>query len=328
MLAQVLFEPNTPLILKQLPKPSAGPGELLVRVQVCGVCRTDLHIIEGDLPLLLSPLILGHQIVGIVEAIGENVKQIQVNDRIGISWLANTCKECRYCKEGKENLCDQALFTGYSVPGGFAEYVVCKEEYAIALPSTPTATLLAPLLCAGLIGFRAYSKAKEAQILGFYGFGSSAHILLQIAKQQGKQVFVFTRKGDVKGQEFAKKLGADWVGSTEENPPLKLDAALMFAPSGELIPKALQDCGKGGQCICVGIHMSDIPSLSYKDLFWEKSLSSVSNLTRKDARDFFSLFTKNTIEPQVTTYPLEKANEAIQDLKSGLIKGSCVLTIS
>jgi propanol-preferring alcohol dehydrogenase len=319
MKAMILTKPSTPLELKEIPKPIPKVGEILVKVEACGVCRTDLHILEGELPLVKSPLILGHQIVGIVEETGQ---------RVGIPWLASTCNHCSFCLEGKENLCDQALFTGYHVDGGFAEYTTCKKDYAIPLPLAPKATDLAPLLCAGLIGFRAYQKMRTAHKIGFYGFGSSAHILLQMAKEEGKETYVFTKENDVLGQRLAKKLGATWVGSSLEQSPVKLDGAIIFASEGSLVPLALQSLEKGGCCVCAGIHMSAIPSFAYEDLFFEKSLSSISHLTRKDSLDFFIFYQTHPVAISTTIYPLEKANDALGDLKGGKVKGSLVLEVS
>ncbi len=327
MKAMVLHGIKEPLTLEEVPIPTPTEGELLIQIEACGVCRTDLHIVEGDLPLSNSPLILGHQIVGVVKkAVG--CKTRKEGDRVGVSWLGSTCNTCSFCKSGKENLCKQAKFTGYNLPGGFAEYTLCKEEYSFILPSNEKATTLAPLLCAGLIGFRAYQKIQKGKSLGFYGFGSSAHLLLQLAKQDGKEVYVFTKPGDYEGQDLAKKLGATWVGSSEEEPPVALDGSILFAPSGELIPKALHSLERGGACVCAGIHMSDIPSFCYQDLFYEKSLSSISHLTKQNGKDFFSALKTHQITPITTIYPLDLANEALMDLKTGKAKGSLVLKIT
>ncbi len=327
MQAMVLTQKNTPLILQEIAIPSPAIGEVLIRIEACGVCRTDLHIAEGDLPQTHSPLILGHQIVGIVEKT-RGCKNRKVGDRVGVSWLNSSCKSCSFCKEGKENLCKKAQFTGYHVPGGFAEYTTCKEDYTFTLHSQEEATNLAPLLCAGLIGFRAYKKLREKKILGFYGFGSSAHLLLQIAKHENKEIYVFTKKGDLEGQLLAKKMGAIWAGSSEEKPPTFLDGSIIFAPAGELIPTALHSLERGGKCICAGIHMTDIPSFAYEDLFFEKSLSSVSHLTIQDGKDFFSFIKKHPIHPITNIYPLHQANEALLAIKNGTVKGSTVLKIS
>ncbi|MES2200407.1 MAG: zinc-dependent alcohol dehydrogenase family protein [Chlamydiota bacterium] len=327
MKAMVLIEQNQPLILQEIPIPIPKSDELLAEVEACGVCRTDLHILEGDLPLHQKPLILGHQIVGQVKQIGSDVQGWKVGDLVGIPWLASTCETCSYCLKSKENLCDKALFTGYHTQGGFAEYTICKAKYALALPSSTSATHLAPLLCAGLIGFRAYLATKGANTIGFYGFGSSAHILLQVAKEENKRIFVFTRKSDLKGKALAKKLGAFWVGDSEELSPELLEAVIVFAPAGELMVQALRVLQKGGICISAGIHMTDIPSFPYEDLFFEKILTCVSHLTRQDGKDFFRFIEKHPIETITHTYPLELANLALQDLKEGKKKGSFVLKI-
>ncbi len=327
MKAMVLIKQKEPLILQELPIPIPKSDELLVEVEACGVCRTDLHILEGDLPLHKTPLILGHQVVGRVKQLGKDVQDWKVGDLVGIPWLANTCKECSYCLKEKENLCDKASFTGYDTQGGFAEYTTCKAEYALALPKTTSAVTLAPLLCAGLIGFRAYLATKGAKTLGFYGFGSAAHILLQVAKEQNKKVFIFTRKTDIEGKALAKKLGAFWIGNSDDIAPEPLEAIIVFAPAGELMVKALENLQKGGICVSAGIHMSDIPSFPYKDLFFEKVLTSVSHLTRQNGKDFFSFIQDHPIKTITHTYPLELANKALQDLKEGKKKGSLVLKI-
>lgn len=327
MKAMILVKEKNPLILQDIPPPTPNPDEILIQIEACGVCRTDLHIAEGDLPLIKSPLILGHQIVGIVTHVGEAVKNWNVGERAGVPWLGSTCKKCGYCLKQKENLCDQALFTGYHTQGGFAEYTVCKGDYALKLPFGLCSEKLAPLLCAGLIGFRAYLATKDAKTIGFYGFGSSAHILLQITKRQNKKVFVFTREKDIDGKTLAKKLGADWVGNSNEHPPEKLEAVIIFAPKGELMTQGLKVLQKGGICVSAGIHMTDIPSFPYQDLFFEKTLTCVSHLTRKDGKDFFDLIKEMPIETVIHSYPLELANEALQDLKEGKKKGSFVLKI-
>jgi alcohol dehydrogenase, propanol-preferring len=322
MKAMLFFKQGDPLKFVEIPNLSPSTGEILVRVEACGVCRTDLHILEGEVPCSL-PRILGHQIVGIVEET-KGLKYTK-GDRVGIPWLGFTCGVCTYCTSGKENLCDQAKFTGCDIDGGFASHTVCREEYAIKLPLEPKAEALAPLLCAGLIGFRAYQKVRKAKSIGFYGFGSSAHLLLQIANQEDKKVYVFTKENDEGGQTLAKKLGAFWVGSSNAPPSEKIEAAIIFAPAGELIPQALKALSKGGSCICAGIHMSDIPSFPYKDLFFEKTLTSISHLTKDDGRALFDFLENHPIETIFTTYPLEKVNEALSDLKAGRVKGSLVL---
>lgn len=327
MKAMILKEQNQPLVLEEIAIPIPKSDELLVEVEACGVCRTDLHILEGDLPLQMKPLILGHQIVGKIKQLGNEVHDWKVGDRVGIPWLASTCGKCPYCLKNKENLCDNALFTGYHINGGFAEYTTCKATYALALPTSAPASSLAPLLCAGLIGFRAYLATKDAMTIGFYGFGSAAHILLQVAKKENKRVFVFTRKTDIEGKILAKKLGATWVGDSEESSPELLEAIIVFAPAGELMTKALQNLQKGGICISAGIHMSDIPSFPYKDLFFEKTLTCVSHLTRQNGKDFFTFILNHPIQTIANTYPLSLANQALQELKEGKQKGSFVLKI-
>ena len=328
MRVMLLKELKKPLIQEEILKPIPKDNELLIKVKVCGVCRTDLHIKEGDLLDPKLPLVLGHEIVGEVEDMGKMVKGFKKRDRVGVPWLGKSCGRCEFCKEGRENLCDDSQFTGYQIQGGFAEYTVCNADFAIHLPTDMTDRQIAPLLCAGLIGYRAYRRASPKKTLGLYGFGASAHILTQIAIQEGKEVYAFTREGDNKGQEFAKKLGAIWVGDSNSLPPIPLDAAIIFAPVGSLIPIALKALKKGGRCICSGIHMSDIPSFPYHDLWWEKSIQSVANLTRDDAQGFFKLISKISCQTTVTAYPLEKANEALEDLKNGKFEGAAVLDIS
>ncbi len=325
MRAMVLEKQGSPLVLRELPKPSPREDELLIKVGACGVCRTDLHILDGELPHPKLPLILGHEIVGTVEAMGKNVKGFTKGERVGAYWLGKTCGKCPYCLEGKENLCDNPLFTGYGKDGGFAEYTVCHADFAIPLPPGMSDAHAAPLLCAGLIGYRAYRMAGPGKRLGIYGFGAAAHILSQLATFEEKEVYAFTREGDTKGQKFARELGAVWAGSSTQMPPELLDAAILFAPVGALVPKSLKALKKGGRCICGGIHMSDIPSFPYKDLWEEKNIQSVANLTRSDARDFFKAASKCSLHTQVTTYPLEKANEALDDLRAGRFQGAAVL---
>ena len=328
MQAMVLKKQKFPLVLEDIPKPIPKESQLLIKVHACGVCRTDLHIQDGDLQNPKLPLILGHEVVGVVEDKGKNVQNFQIGDRVGVPWLGYTCDKCEYCKQGKENLCDNALYTGYNVDGGFAEFTTCEAEFAIPLPHKISDQNIAPLLCAGLIGFRSYRKAAANKTLGFYGFGVAAHLLTQLAVQQNKKVYAFTREKDTQSQGFAKKLGASWAGGSNQFPPELLDAAIMFAPVGELVPKALKALKKGGKCVCGGIHMSDIPSFPYKDLWGEKSIESVANLTRQDAKDYFSLLTKITVKPEVISYHLEQANEALKDFKSGKLQGAAVLKIS
>lgn len=327
MKAMILKEQKKPLVLEEVPKPIPKEDELLIKVHVCGVCRTDLHIVDGDLLHPKLPLILGHEIVGTIEEMGKNVSGFHVRDRVGVPWVGNTCGECEFCKDDQENLCDKAQFTGYELSGGFAEYVVCKASFAVPLPPNISDEHAAPLLCAGLIGYRAYRMANPKKTLGMYGFGAAAHILIQVATFQGKEVYVFTRSEEKK-YEFAKKLGAVWIGDSLTLAPTLLDAVIIFAPVGDLVPKSLQGLKKGGRCICGGIHMSDIPSFPYKDLWGEKSIQSVANLTRKDALDFFEAISHFQIKTEVTVYPLEDANKALDDLREGKFEGAAVLKIT
>jgi propanol-preferring alcohol dehydrogenase len=298
---------------------------VLVKVQACGLCRTDLHIVDGELTPAKFPLILGHQIVGIVEEIGSQVQKFSPGDLVGVPWLGATCQHCHYCRTRRENLCDQARFTGYQIDGGYAEYSVANEQFCFAIPKKYPALQAAPLLCAGLIGYRSYRLVGEGQKLGFYGFGAAAHILIQVALHQGRQVYAFTRPGDRQGQEFARSLGAVWAGGSDEKPPEILDGAIIFAPVGSLVPKALRAIAKGGVVVCAGIHMSDIPSFPYQILWGERVLRSVANLTRQDGEEFLALAPQIPIQTQVSSFPLTEANEALEYLRSGKIKGAAVL---
>ncbi len=327
MKAMVLHTVGKPLELQDIPIPNAGKDQLLLKVHTCGVCRTDLHIIDGELEDPNVPLVLGHQIVGTVEKVGENVTGFKRGDKVGVPWLGYTCGECEFCQKGQENLCDNAQFTGYDINGGFAEYTVANPSFCFSIPQDYPATQAAPLLCAGLIGYRSLRKTENAQRLGFYGFGSAAHILTQVALHQDKEVYAFTRPGDKKGQQFAKNIGAIWAGGSGTLPPQKLDAAIIFAPVGPLVPQALKAVKKGGTVVCAGIHMSDIPSFPYKDLWEERSIESVANLTRRDGTEFMQIAPEVPIESQVTTYPLTEANQALDDLRAGNFDGSAVLTI-
>lgn len=323
----ILKQQKKPLVLENIPKPIVGDNELLIHVHACGVCRTDLHVIDGDLPNPRLPLILGHEIVGTVEEAGKDVRGFQKGDRVGVPWLGGSCGRCEYCEEGEENLCDKAQYTGYLRSGGFAEYTTCRADYAIPLPPGLSDLHIAPLLCAGLIGYRAYRKAAPKKTLGLYGFGAAAHILTQLAIYEGKEVYAFTREGDIQRQEFARHLGAVWAGGSNTTPPVLLDASILFAPVGSLVPLALKALKKGGRCICGGIHMSDIPSFPYRDLWGEKSIQSVANLTRDDAHDFFALISKIPLQTEVTVYPLEDANQALEDLRTGKFQGAAVLEV-
>lgn len=328
MRAMVLRQQNQPLQLEEIPKPIPNDDQLLIKIHACGVCRTDLHIKEGELPAPKLPLILGHEIVGTVEAIGKNVRKFKTGDRVGATWLGSSCGTCEFCLKGQENLCEKALYTGYQIQGGFAEYTVCLADFAIPLPDKWSDTHTAPLLCAGLIGYRSYRKADPEKHLGIYGFGAAAHLVAQLAIFEGKEVYAFTRQGDKKTQEFAKKLGAIWAGDIQTCPPILLDAAILFAPVGDLVPKSLKILKKAGRCICGGIHMSDIPSFSYKDLWGEKTIQSVANLTRKDTHDFFTAISHCPLHTEISVYPLSHANQALEDLKQGNFQGAAVLTMT
>ncbi|MBD2596490.1 zinc-dependent alcohol dehydrogenase family protein [Nostoc spongiaeforme FACHB-130] len=327
MRAMLLDAPHQPLRLAELPIPQPNAEQVLIRVHACAVCRTDLHIVDGELTHPKLPLIPGHQIVGTIEAMGAKVDKFYVGQRVGVPWLGHTCDRCRYCRSGRENLCDFAEFTGYNLDGGYAEYTVADHSFCFALdPSFPDLQA-APLLCGGLIGYRAYSMTGDAEKIGFYGFGSSAHILIQLARYQGRQIFAFTRSGDITGQEFALQLGANWAGDSDTLPPEPLDAAIIFAPVGKLVPAALRAVAKGGIVVCAGIHMSDIPSFPYEILWEERMLRSVANLTRKDGEEFLALAPKVPIKTEVNAFPFTQANEALNALRNGEIEGSAVLVI-
>ena len=327
MLAMILETPGWPLQVKDLSRPSPGPNQILLRVHACAVCRTDLHVVDGELPEPKLPLAPGHQIVGTVAEIGEGVTQFVVGDRLGVPWLGWTCGVCRYCQEGRENLCDQARFMGYQIDGGYAEYTVADERFCFRLPEGYDDLQAAPLLCAGLIGYRSLVMTGNAERLGLYGFGAAAHILIQIARHQGRRVYAFTRSGDSLGQEFALKLGAHWAGDSSRSAPEPLDAAILFAPVGELVPAALRAVAKGGVVVCAGIHMSDIPSFPYSILWGERVLRSVANLTRRDGEEFLALAPKVPIQTKVRSFPLTAANEALSSLRTGKINGSAVLVV-
>lgn len=328
MRAMILSAPRQPLRLIDLPLPKPNPEQVLIRVHACAVCRTDLHIVDGELTEPKLPLVLGHQIVGTIEGIGERVKGFTIGQRVGVPWLGYTCGvHCRYCLSGQENLCDYAGFTGYNFDGGYAEYTVADHRFCLTLDPSYSDLQVAPLLCAGLIGYRAYRMTGDAQKLGFYGFGSSAHILIQLARYQGRQVFAFTRSGDIEGQSFARQLGASWAGDSDVLPPEPLDAAIIFAPMGQLVPAALRAVVKGGTVVCAGIHMSEIPAFPYEILWQERVLRSVANLTRKDGEEFLALAPKVPIQTQVSLFPLAQANEALNALRNGLFEGSVVLVI-
>ncbi|HHP50724.1 MAG TPA: zinc-binding alcohol dehydrogenase family protein [Moorella mulderi] len=327
MKAMVLKAPRQPLVLKEVPKPQPGPGQVLLKVKACGICRTDLHILDGELPEPKLPLIMGHQIVGLVEKGGDDRCPFAPGQRVGVPWLGYSCGQCRYCQRGQENLCDQARFTGYHIDGGFAEYTVADYRFCFPIPEGYPDLQAAPLLCAGLIGYRSLVMAGEAEHLGIYGFGAAAHIITQVARYQGRKVYAFTRPGDEAAQRFALKMGAVWAGSSLDIPPVKLDAAIIFAPVGELVPLALKAVAKGGTVVCGGIYMSDIPSFPYELLWEERSIKSVANLTRRDGIEFLSLAPKVPVHTEVTTFPLEKANEALEALREGRYTGAGVLII-
>ena len=328
MRAMLLEAPGQPLQLADLPQPIPGLEQVLIRVHACGICRTDLHIIDGELTHPQLPLVPGHQIVGTVETIGAGVDRFKVGDRVGVPWLGSTCHHCRYCLSGRENLCDYAKFTGYQINGGYAEYTVADQHFCFAIPANYPDLQAAPLLCAGLIGYRSLRMTENAERLGFYGFGAAAHILIQIARYQGRQVFAFTRSGDEVGQQFAHDLGAVWVGSSDESPPEKLDAAIIFAPIGGLVPAALRGITKGGVVVCAGIHMSNIPSFPYEIIWEERMLRSVANLTRQDGEEFLALAPKVPIRTEVTSFSLTQANAALEALRQGKIKGAAVLMVN
>jgi len=328
MQAMVLEAPGQPLKYLEVPVPRPGPEQVLIRVRACGVCRTDLHIVDGELTEPKLPLILGHEIVGTVAARGDKVKKFRVGDRIGVPWLGYTCGRCRYCRRGRENLCDAPKFTGYTLNGGYAPYTVAQEQYAFHLPEGYSIAEAAPLLCAGLIGYRSYTLAGEGvKRLGIYGFGAAAHIAIQVAVHQGKKVYGFTRPKDAETQEFARSLGAVWAGGSDQLPPEELDAAIIFAPVGALVPAALRATAKGGVVVCGGIHMSDIPSFPYDILWGERVVRSVANLTRRDGEEFLALAPKVPVKTEVQTFPLEQANEALNRLRHGQIHGAAVLMV-
>ena len=325
MRAMVLEEPRRPLVMRERPLPEPAADEILVEVAACGVCRTDLHLVDGELPNPKLPVVPGHEIVGRIAALGEGVTGLAIGQRIGVPWLGHTCGVCPYCRAARENLCDRPLFTGYTRDGGYATHAVADARYAFPLPERMDDAGVAPLLCAGLIGWRSYRMAGEGRALGLYGFGAAAHILAQVAAWQGRRVHAFTRAGDQAAQEFARSLGAVWAGGSDELPPEPLDAAIIFAPVGALVPAALKAVKKGGRVVCGGIHMSDIPSFPYRLLWEERHVVSVANLTREDAREFLSLAPQAGLRTEVTRYPLDRANAALADLREGRLQGAAVL---
>jgi propanol-preferring alcohol dehydrogenase len=325
MRAMVLEIPRRPLLARSMPIPEPSAKEVLVRVAACAVCRTDLHVVDGELPNPKLPLIPGHEIVGRIERLGATVQRFEIGDRIGIPWLGWTCGQCRFCRSNRENLCQQARFTGYTLDGGYAELTLAHSDYCYRLPDAFDDVSAAPLLCAGLIGYRSLRKAGNARRLGVYGFGAAAHIVAQIARFQDREVFAFTRPGDEDAQTFARRLGAVWAGDSDKSPPTKLDAAIIFAPSGALIPAALRAVDKGGVVVCGGIHMSDIPSFPYRELWEERTLCSVANLTRSDSEEFFEVISHLPLRTETQTFPLDQANVALSRLRSGQLTGAAVL---
>jgi propanol-preferring alcohol dehydrogenase len=327
MRAMMFSGVGKPLTLHELPIPTPLPEQVLIRVKACAVCRTDLHIIDGDLPTPLPGVILGHEVTGTIESTGAAVTGYSKGDRVGVPWLGHTCGRCVYCLSGRENLCRDAKFTGYTLDGGFADYMVADHQYCFSLPDAYTDQAAAPLMCAGLIGYRALSMAGDAaRSIGIYGFGAAAHIITQVARHQGRKVFAFTRPDDIKGQQFARELGAVWAGSSLELPPEELDAALIFAPIGSLVPLALKALGRGGTVVCSGIHMTDIPSFPYKILWQERSLKSVANLTRRDGLAFLALAPNVPVKTVTHLYPLEQVNQALNDLRHGRFEGAAVIS--
>jgi propanol-preferring alcohol dehydrogenase len=326
MRAMVLDRPGTALRLAELPEPRPGAGQALVRVAACAVCRTDLHVVDGELTEPKLPLVPGHQIVGVVDAVGVGV-ELEAGARVGIPWLGWTCGECRYCRSGRENLCDRARFTGYQIDGGYAEAAVADARFCFRIPEDYPDLQAAPLLCAGLIGYRSLRMAGDGERLGLYGFGAAAHIVIQVARSEGRRVFAFTRAGDDSAQRFARELGAEWAGDAESSPPEELAAAIIFAPAGELVPSALGAVAKGGVVVCAGIHMSDIPSFPYELLWGERSVRSVANLTRRDGEEFLRLAPQIPVHTEIEAYPLEQANEALARLRAGSVRGAAVLTV-
>jgi propanol-preferring alcohol dehydrogenase len=327
MRAMVLERAGTPLGARDLPNPSPGPGEVLVRVKACGVCRTDLHIVDGELTEPKLPLVPGHQVVGEVVGAGEGAELFALGSRIGIPWLGSACGKCRYCTSGRENLCERAVFTGYGRDGGYAEMAVADERFCLALPDSYGDEDVAPLLCAGLIGYRCLRACGDPASVGLYGFGASAHIVCQVAVHEGRRVFALTRPGDSGGQAFARELGAEWAGDSEQGPPEPLEAVIVFAPVGALVPAALRAVAPGGTVVCAGIHMSDVPAFPYADLWRERSIRSVANLTRRDGEEFMAIAPRVPVRATTTLYPLERAVDALDDLRAGALHGAAVLTL-
>jgi propanol-preferring alcohol dehydrogenase len=323
-----LVHPGEPLQYAERPDPAPGSGEVRVRVSACGVCRTDLHIVDGELAPRRAPLVPGHEIVGVIDAVGEGASALRVGERVGVGWLGGVCGACSYCAADRENLCDAPVFTGYTRDGGFASHAIADARFVYLLPdSLGDDVSAAPLLCAGLIGWRSLVAVGDARSIGLYGFGAAAHIILQVAKWQGRRVAVFTRPQDLESQSFARALGADWTGGSDDAPPEGLDAAIIYAPVGALVPAALRAVRKGGRVVCAGIHMSDIPAFPYEILWGERGIVSVANLARRDAAEFLALAPKAGVKTRTTPYPLAQANEALSDLRSGRVQGAAVLTL-
>ncbi|MEN8133198.1 MAG: zinc-dependent alcohol dehydrogenase family protein [Pseudomonadota bacterium] len=325
MHAMILERPHTALKEVQRSRPKPARGQVLVKVAACGVCRTDLHVVDGDLTEPKLPIVPGHEIVGRVVSVGQGVERFAEGQRVGIPWLGWSCGECEYCRSGRENLCARARYTGYQIDGGYAEYTLADQRYCFPLPEGYSDIEAAPLLCAGLIGYRSYRMAGDAQRLGLYGFGAAAHIIAQVAVHEGKRLFAFTRSGDMDAQRFARELGAEWAGSSQDLPPEELDAAIIFAPVGSLLPTALRALARGGTVVCAGIHMSDIPSFPYRILWEERIVRSVANLTRRDAEEFLALAPKVPVKTHVQRYSLSEANTALEDLRHGRLRGAAVL---
>ena len=327
MRVMLLDEPRQPLRLAAVAVPTPGPGQVLIRVHACAVCRTDLHVVDGELTQPKLPLVPGHEIVGSVAALGADVERFRIGDRVGVPWLGWTCGICDFCRSGRENLCAQARFTGYQIDGGYGDYTVADQRFCFPIPAGYSDIEAAPLLCAGLIGYRSLRMAGEARRLGLYGFGAAAHIIAQVAHWQGRDVYAFTSPGDTEAQAFARELGAVWAGGSDQTPPERLDAAIIFAPVGPLVPAALRAVERGGTVVCAGIHMSPIPSFSYEILWGERVLRSVANLTRRDAEEFLELAPKVPVKTRTLPYTLEQANDALNDLRAGRLQGAAVLQI-
>jgi len=325
MRAMQLQQVGEPLVAVDVERPEPGDGEILIDVQVCGVCRTDLHVVDGDLTEPKLPVIPGHQIVGTVAGVGAGVEGFAAGDRVGVPWLGGSCGHCRFCTTGRENLCPDAVYTGYQKDGGFAEFTVADHRFCFPIPESYPPLQAAPLLCAGLIGYRSYRFCGDAQRLGFYGFGAAAHILIQVARHQGREVYAFTKPGDEASEEFARELGAVWAGPSDGQAPEPLDAAIIFAPVGDLVPAALRAVDRGGRVVCAGIHMSDIPSFPYRDLWLERQIRSVANLTRRDGEEFLALAPEVPVRTTVHPYPLDRTQQALDDLRAGKFEGAAVI---